>query len=262
MITDNTRTPSPTEVDTVDPPSHRSQPRPRISALAFLIPLQLFLAAGWFRAGIEKVIDPSWWTGDYLTEFLEQQREHMLAFFVPFADHVVAPLAPVVAWIVVWAQLAIGICLVMRRHARAALWAGIVLNLMFTMAGRVNPSAFYIVMQMTLLFALSRPIGIDIALRRAALWLIPALAVAPFARTLHPAEVIDDPALMLSFVSVLAAVTTVAATGQWDRLVALVATTRIGAWAVEHLGLSAMNPQDLSSSLRQHDIEAYPAPRT
>ncbi|MGA9278729.1 MAG: hypothetical protein WBV89_17380 [Ilumatobacter sp.] len=40
--------------------------------------------------------------------------------------------------------------------------------------------------------------------------MIPAALVAPCARTLHPAEVVDDPALMLSFVSVLAAVTTVA----------------------------------------------------
>ena len=68
---------------------------------------------------------------------------------------------------------------------------------MFTMAGRVNPSAFYLVMQVTLLFALSRPVGARIALRRAAVWLVPAAMFAPFARTIEPAHVIDDPALML-----------------------------------------------------------------
>ena len=100
------------------------------------------------------MIDPAWWTGDLLRAFLTEQRADMLPFFVPFADHVVEPLAPVVAWLVVWTQLAIAVCLVTNRHVRPALWAGIVLNLSFTMAGRVNPSAFYLVMQVTLLFAL------------------------------------------------------------------------------------------------------------
>jgi hypothetical protein len=34
--------------------------------------------------------------------------------------------------------------------------------------------------------------------------------MAPFARTLHPREVIEDPALMLAFLATVAAVTTVA----------------------------------------------------
>ncbi|WP_040493133.1 hypothetical protein [Ilumatobacter nonamiensis] len=206
--------------------------------LAILAPMYLFLIAGWFRAGVEKVIDPSWWTGEYLLDFLGEQRGDMLPFFVPFADSVLEPLAPVVAWFVVWTQLMIAVCLVTNRHVRLALWAGIVLNLSFTMVGRVNPSAFYLVMQVTLLFALSRPVALRIAARRATLWLVPALAFAPFARTLDPHLVIDDPALMLSFVSLLAAVTTIAVAAEPTELVGLAASSRFGRSFARRTGIS------------------------
>jgi len=80
----------------------------------------------------------------------------------------------------------------------------------FVLAGRVNPSAFYLVMELVLLIGLSRPVNMTIAWRRAAIWCVPAVAVLPFARTLVPAEVIDDSALMLSFVCGLAALATLA----------------------------------------------------
>ena len=152
-----------------------------------------------------------WWTGDGLLGFLDEQALEMLPYFTPFADHVVTPLAGGVAWLVaILMQLAIGVCLLTNRHVRPALWAGVLLNVCFTMAGSVNPSAFYLVMEAALLLALSRPIPVRIAQRRAALWVIVGVASLPFARTLHPAEVIDDPALMLSFVPMLVAVTTLA----------------------------------------------------
>jgi thiosulfate dehydrogenase [quinone] large subunit len=185
-------------------------PIPKRSVAALLLPLRLFLAAGWLRAGVEKVIEPDWWTGDLLAEFLNEQRSEMLPFFRSFADAFVSPFTGPVAWLVVEAQIAIGLCLLLGRYTKQALWAGVVLNLTFVMSGRVNPSAFYLVMEMVLLFALSRPVPVKTAARRAALWSIPAVAVLPFARTIAPAEVIDDPALMLSFVSGLAAITTLA----------------------------------------------------
>ena len=203
-----------------------------------LLPLFLFLIAGWFRAGVEKVIDPTWWSGEHLLGFLAEQRPHMLPFFVPFADHVVAPLAPFVAWLVMVMQLGIAICLVTNRFVKPALWAGILLNLCFTLAGRVNPSAFYLVMEVTLLVALSRPVALKIAIRRAALWLVPAVLFAPFARTIDPAHVIDDPALMLSFLSVVAAVTTVAIVNRPAELIDMLAATSIGRWLVRRTGIS------------------------
>lgn len=177
---------------------------------ALLLPLRLFLAAGWLRAGVEKVIEVDWWSGALLDEFLAVQRPHMLPFFGTFADVVLDPLAMPVAWLVVVAQLAIGTCLLLGRAPRRALWAGVVLNLCFTMAGRVNPSAFYLVMELAILVGISRPTDLTIAWRRATLWLVPAAFVLPFARTLEPAAAIEDPALMLAFVGALAALATVA----------------------------------------------------
>ncbi len=205
-----------------------TSPRRRRVLAATLIPLQLFLAAGWLRAGTEKVIDPEWWTGDALREFLVEQRPHMLPWFTWFSDVLVEPLATLVALGVLAAQLVIGGCLLTNRFVRPALWAGIVLNLAFTMAGRVNPSAFYLVMEITLLFALARAVSEPIALRRAIAWLIPATFLLPFARTLHPRDAIDDPALMLVFLCVVASLTTIALAVPSVRMVELASQHRLG----------------------------------
>lgn len=194
---------------TVTPAAAASGAGVRLVA-ALLLPLRLFLAAGWLRAGVEKVIEPSWWTGAALDRFLVEQETTMLPFFRWFSDLLIEPLTVPVAWLVVAMQLTIGVCLLLGRFPRRALWAGVVLNLCFTMAGRVNPSAFYLVMELALLVGLSRPVSLTIAWRRATLWLVPALVMLPFARTIEPAEAIEDPALMIAFVSGLAAVSSIA----------------------------------------------------
>ncbi len=166
------------------------------------------------------MIDPTWWNADALSGFLEEQRPEMLPWFTWFSDVLVEPLALVVACAVLVAQVMIGGCLLTNRYVRPALWAGIVLNLAFTMAGRVNPSAFYLVIEVTLLFALARAVSELIAVRRAVAWMIPATFFLPFARTLHPRDVIDDPALMLVFLCVIASVTTIAISIPSARMVA------------------------------------------
>jgi hypothetical protein len=190
--------------------SFGSRLRRQRSLAVLLLPLHLFLLAGWSRAAAEKVIDPQWWSSEHLLEFLDEQRPYMLPWFGWFSDHVLTPLAPQVGVTVLGMQISIVVCLATNHRVKQALWAGIVLNLCFTMAGRVNPSAFYLVMQVTMLFALSRPAQREVALRRAGVWASLAAVSAPFARTLHPREVIEDPALMLAFLATVAAVTTVA----------------------------------------------------
>lgn len=197
---------------------------------AILLPLQLFLAAGWLRAAIEKVIDPGWWTGDGLLRFLDEQAGEMLPYFAPVADGAIEPWAGGVAWLVLVIQLAVGACLLANRHVRPALWAGVILNVAFVMAGRVNPSAFYLVMEAALLLALSRPVSLRIAHRRAVVWLFVALLSLPFVETLHPAEAINDPALMLAFVPLLVGVTTVAMATRSVSLADLVGSHLPEAW--------------------------------
>ena len=96
------------------------------------------------------------------------------------------------------------------RYVRPALWAAIVLNVTFTLAGAVNPSAFYLVIQVTLLLALSRPVSMTIAVRRAVLWCTVGAMIVAFIGTVEPEAVIEDPAAMLVVVTVLAAAGTVA----------------------------------------------------
>jgi hypothetical protein len=91
-----------------------------------------------------------------------------------------------------------------------------VLNITFVLSGQINPSAFYLVMEMVLLVAVAdgtigrRPTQ---PTRRtyafAAALLIVGAALLPFVRTLEPAGMITDPALMLSFLAVLQAATLV-----------------------------------------------------
>ncbi|MEQ9162256.1 MAG: hypothetical protein RLN74_06080 [Ilumatobacter fluminis] len=192
--------------------------RPGMPASTLLLPLQLFLAAGWMRAGIEKVIEPDWWSGTALEAFLSAQDGQMLPLFVPFVDYVVAPWTVGVAWFVMIAQLAVAVCLGLGRFLRPALWTGVLLNVTFVMSGRVDPSAFYLVMEMALLFALARPTSRRFAMRRATLWSLAAAPFVPFVTTLHPAEVIHDPAMMMITLCWIAAITTIVRSIDRERL--------------------------------------------
>lgn len=181
-----------------------------------LIPLRIFLAAGWARAGIEKVIDPQWWDGGGLKAFLVAQHHDALPFFRPVMEHLLWPMAAPVAWFVLLAQLACGLLIALGRKLHLALGLAFLMNITFILAGRVNPSAFYLVMQLVLVFAIAdgalgeRP---TIPSRRtfaiAGLAGLLAGTVVVFARTVQPGKVIDDPAMMLSFLGAMVALTLV-----------------------------------------------------
>ena len=115
-------------------------------------------------------------------------------------DHLISPGAQAVAIVVVITQLACGLAIAIGKPLRLALQWTVLLNMVFIMSGSVNPSAFYLVMEIVLLFAIADgTIGIHpttpsrrtvvMAGFSAAL----ALAVAPYIRTLDPSKVIDDP---------------------------------------------------------------------
>ena len=194
-------------------PSHR--PSHHLTVVV-LLPLRLFLAAGWLRAGAEKVIDPQWWNGDKLRAFLKAQHNEALPFFRPIMDNVIAPGARTVAIVVVVTQLAIGLAIAVGKPMRLALRWGFLLNVVFILAGKVNPSAFYLVMEIVLLFAIadgtigvrpSRPSWRTIVAAGTSAAL--AIAVTPYIRTVAPAKVIEDPAMMLVFLGFIISVTLV-----------------------------------------------------
>ncbi|MFN0027062.1 MAG: hypothetical protein ACKV2O_07750, partial [Acidimicrobiales bacterium] len=158
-----------------------------------LIPLRIFLAAGWARAGIEKVITPSWWDGGDLQTFLVAQHHDALPFFRPVMEHALAPMAIPVAWFVLLAQLTCGVLIALGRKLHLALGLAFLMNITFILAGRVNPSAFYLIMQLVLVFAIAdgalgeRPtIPSQLTFAIAGLSGLMAATVMLFARTIQP----------------------------------------------------------------------------
>ncbi len=185
-----------------------------VSSAIVFFPIRLFLIAGWLRAGAEKIIEPAWWRGDTLRSFLEVQHDVALPYFHPVMEHVIAPFAVEVAAIVAVAQILIGLAILFGRPLRLALWCAVVLNVVFVLAGRVNPSAFYLVMEAALLYGVSvglladrrsepstRTLGFVVG------WLALAAINVPFITTIEPAKVIEDPAMMLTFLGVVVATT-------------------------------------------------------
>jgi uncharacterized membrane protein YphA (DoxX/SURF4 family) len=195
---------------TVQPHETPTKPHRISPARIALFPARTFLALGWIRAGVEKLIDTNWWDGTYLRSFLDDKQDTMLPFLTPATDIIGARTAVLVSFIVLILELAIGVCLITGRRLPHALAFATALNLAFVALGAVTPSAFYLVLQMTLLFALylRRPDPSPWRERIAiGLSLAAATALTPFIRTIHPHEVIQDPAIMLATLAILTAAT-------------------------------------------------------
>ncbi len=168
---------------------------------------EVFIGLGWLRAATSKVVDPSWWSGEYLTGFLTEHNDTTLGWYAPFVDAVIAPNAWLVALAVLILQLVVAASLLTGRARPIGLGFGVAMNLHFVAAGAVNPSAFYLLAQGALVLWL-----IDRWSARQTQAVLPAVAAsglavagfnAPFIRTLHPANVIDDPAIMFATLGAL-----------------------------------------------------------
>jgi thiosulfate dehydrogenase [quinone] large subunit len=208
----------------IDVADHDARTVPRSSshqpghhtAVVVLLPLRIFLAAGWLRAAAEKLIEPQWWNGNKLRTFATAQHHDALPFFRPVLAQLVDHGAQAVAIVVVVTQLACGLAIAIGKPLRLALRWAVLLNVVFIMSGKVNPSAFYLVMEIVLLFAIADgTIGVRPTLPSRRTVLLAgvcaglALAVAPYIRTIEPAEVIEDPAMMLVFLGLVTAFTLV-----------------------------------------------------
>ena len=123
---------------------------------AFLLPLRLFMGLGWLRAGVEKLIDPAWTSGAKLPIFFQTQTAADAVYF-PFYETLVTqlfePHAFMLSWIVLIGELLAGAAILTGTLTNLALLGGLFMSLNFVLAGVVNPSAFYIVIQSSLLMA-------------------------------------------------------------------------------------------------------------
>ncbi len=195
----------------------RAQSKPRswfdqrIAGLPpWLVVSQLFFGLGWARAAAAKVISLDWWTGATVSEFVAGNDAATLGWFRGAAE-LAADLAPVTALAVLLTQLFVAASMVTNRAFGLALAAASLLNLSFVAIGAVNPSAFYLfgqgAMALWLIGRLKPTAALSRTLRFAVAVAVAVAAIsAPFIETLHPAHVIDDPAIMLAFLGGLAAV--------------------------------------------------------
>jgi len=206
-----------------------------LSESAYLIPLRLFIGIGWIRAGLEKFMDPGWPRGTTLVEFFNQHLSSgsvVFPFYRQLVHSIFTPNAAGLSWLIMLGQILVGIAILTGAFTNFALLCGMVMNLNFILIGEVTPSAFYMVIQILLLVTnVGYPLGVDALLARKIpsglfvaqpyairkFWrfersiflglalAMPFLALAsiPYIRDYSPHSV-DDPAMILLVLSVIA----------------------------------------------------------
>lgn len=200
--------PAPSRPDSPRHARRRTRLAARLDVPVWVLLIEVFIGLGWLRAAVEKVIDPEWWSGDVVSDFLVDHEAASLPWYRLVEDTIVRPGMGLVLIYVVLAQLAIGGALLAGVRREIALGAGLFLNLNFIAIGAVNPSAFYVLAQLAVLLWVveSRlPAGIarPVAAVGAVAGLVMAVASLPFVSTIDPALVIDDPAVMLTMLGLL-----------------------------------------------------------
>ena len=184
--------------------------RSRVLAIpSWVLVVEIFIGAGWLRACAEKVLSADWWRGESLAAFLVETEAGRVPWFGLVTDLVVAPNLVAVSVGVMALQLAVGAALLVGRYRVPALLVGMTMNVAFVLAGAVTPSAFYLLAQLAVVLwviedgpsAWSRALASMVALAGLALAGSAVLSIG----TLHPADVVDDPSMMLVFLGLLAA---------------------------------------------------------
>ena len=182
----------------------------RLDAPVWVLVVEVFIGLGWLRAAVEKIIDPAWWSGEVVADFLAEHEDVSLPWYAVVEDAIVRPGMGLVVIYVVLAQLAIGAALVAGVRRGVALGAGLFLNLNFIAIGAVTPSAFYVLAQLAVLLwmlesRLPTRAARPVAAVGGVVGLLLAMVSLPFVATIDPALVIDDPAIMLSMLGLFVA---------------------------------------------------------
>ena len=193
----------------------------RLRRPGWVLLVEFFIGLGWLRAAVEKTIDPSWWSGETIAAFVDDHTGHGVAWYDPIATEVWLPFADSLAPVVLGLQLIAAATLLSGRQVGLGLALGMFLNLHFVLAGAVDPSVFYLVCQGALALHLlerRRDAGSREVLELLNVGAVVLFcATAPMARTLHPADVIDDPAVVLATFGVLVFLTTAAVLARGQR---------------------------------------------
>lgn len=120
----------------------------------FLVPVRVFIGIGWLRAFGEKAIDPDWWRGRSLEQFLTMHVQDDMIPFPPYqalVSDLFLPNTMLLAFVVLVGQLLVGMAILTGTLTNLAILGGLFMNLNFLLIGVPDPSAFYIVIQVALL---------------------------------------------------------------------------------------------------------------
>lgn len=170
---------------------------------------QLFLAAGWGRAGLAHSLSSEWWNGRELLDFVATETERRVRGYQYVLTGIVEPFPSAVATAIALAELLIGVMLLLNHRASVALGLGAFLNLQFMLAGVVNPSVFYLVAAMGIVIWRLETVGDPVTIARLSrkgpmVAVVCAGLLAPSVETVKPDHAMEDPALVLIFVAALA----------------------------------------------------------
>ncbi|MEM7132920.1 MAG: hypothetical protein AAF702_41840 [Chloroflexota bacterium] len=135
------------------------------SSNAYLLPLRLFLGLGWMRAGVSKLSDPLWYSGDELATFLIGQlltESVAFPFYQALITDLFLPNVVTLSWLIMMGEWLVGLAIITGTVTNLALLCGIFMNVNFILAGIVSPSSFYIVIQGVLFSSnVGATLGID-----------------------------------------------------------------------------------------------------
>jgi len=206
---------------------------------AYLVPLRFFIGMGWIRASLEKLLDPNWNDGVALAQFLQGKLDggHMVfPTYRILVEQVFLPHVGVLSLIIITGQLLAGIAILFGAFTNLGLLGALFMNINFILAGQVNPSAFYVIIESVLFIAnVGAVMGLDEVISRrirypwlvarphwdqdyvpmekrsflvlAVVSLIVALVASVHVRDWGPTS-IDDPAMILLVLSSLGGLST------------------------------------------------------
>ncbi len=175
----------------------------------WLLLAQCFLTIGWFRAAIAHAVSPGWRNGAEVDAFrLEYQGLAVDWYREVVFDGLLGSRSGSIAIAVLIGQFTVVLALGLNRFVPVGLGIGAFLNVNFLLAGAIDPSTFYLVI--TAIVALWHIERSADPARSCWLTLISTVigftligALIPQVGTVHPASVIEDPAIVLTFITVL-----------------------------------------------------------
>lgn len=162
------------------------------------------------------MVDSDWWTGGVIDEFVVENSSRTVGWYRPILDVLIADYSVAWAVVVTALEILVAVSLLTSTRVDTGLAVAIFLNANFLIIGSPNPSVFYLILQSALvLWMLESSTALVASIRRLRLLSVAGvglmLGCLPYVRTLDPAGVIDDPALVLATWSLCGVVAAVVA---------------------------------------------------